>query len=333
MSVSQLYEPVGHGRRLGGGSQSLQHAGHIEALVEAISEPRRIARQVPLSNGAVGAVHRIPNIVPHGVHPAQLAAAMSSHRPVYAQRPMRAPTPLDCPKALQRVGAHTAAAREPHLAPARDVVQPKSFRAVQADALRAPLLIGLHRRQKRALASGAPPALAAPPLPASRDIIELHCAHELALDHRLREVGLQQLGAVLGNPQLVRQRQRANPVIGRSDQVHCQKADRQRQLRAGEHAASTHRRLLLTGIALNQLPAVEHAVAWVPTAGALETSRPAPGKQRRLALGLRTALRHKIGQTDASLKLHLVLRHRLSLSRIKPCQYHHPTDSLAESHW
>jgi hypothetical protein len=47
MSLSQLEQPVGHGRRVGGGiAQARQHGGEVEAAVEAVAELGQVARQM-----------------------------------------------------------------------------------------------------------------------------------------------------------------------------------------------------------------------------------------------------------------------------------------------
>jgi len=102
-------------------------------------------------------------------------------------------------------------------------------------------------------------------------------------------------------------------------------------LGAGQQAAGGQRGLLPAAVALEQ-PAAEHAVTRVAAPGADEALRPAPAEQGLLALRLRAKAGQKLCQTHASLKLHLVLRHRSSPCEIKRCQSATAPGTQAEPH-
>ena len=168
---------------------------------------------------------------------------------------------------------HTAS--ELHLAPAGDLLRAEAFDAVQAHLLRMSRLIDLHRRHEWRLAACAAPALVTAPPPAPVGVVELHQAAELArglaFQHRLHELVLQEPSAILGDPELARERERGNAVLGLGDQVHGQEPHRQWQLRAREHRPCRHRALPRAGVPLEQTPASQSAVAAVPALGGRRT--------------------------------------------------------------
>lgn len=338
MTLSQRYEPIRHWRRERcGGAQTTDHAGQVEAPVEAVREFGEVARQVlGADRSAIRAVQGILDVAQHRVDPHEGLAPLPALRAARHQRFMRAAGLPDSGEAGQPVGAHMRIGRQMPASPTPDLAAAKASHPIHAHRQRlAGCRVGGHRRDERRLAARATPDLVAAPPATPVGVIHLDdpgkLAAPLAFQHRLHELVFHEPGAVVADAQLPGQLQGRNTILRLREQIDRQQPFGQRQLRAGEQRSGRDRGLPAAAVALIQ-PASEHAMATVPTLGADETLRPAPGEQRLLALRLGSVLLQKFAQTHALLKLHLVPRHRLSPCEIKRCQFATPTGSQAEPH-
>lgn len=337
MSLSQLYESVRHRRREGrGGAQASDHAGQIEAPVEAVCKFCEVARQMLGADRPVGAMHSVLDVAQHRIDPDERFAVLPPLRPARNERFVGTARLLDGVKASQAIGANMSASLQVLAAPAADLPAAKPFDAIHAHRQGfAARRIGRYSSHERRLAPCAAPALvaAAPSAPVS--IVHLNDAIQraplLPFQHRLHELVLHEPGAVVADAQLPGHLQGRDSVLRLRQQIDPQQPLGQRQLGAGEQRPSRQRSLPAAAVALVE-PAPKHAMTFVPTLRTDEALRPAPGKQGLLALRLGSVLGQEIAQTHAFLKLHLVPRHRLSPREIKRCQFAAPTGSQAEPH-
>lgn len=112
MSLSQLYEAVGHGwDERGGCSQAPNHGGEIEASVEAVGEFGEVAGQMLGANRMVGSLHGVLDVAEHGIDPDECPASLPSPGAAGYQRLMGAAGLRGCGKAAQAIGADVGAGR------------------------------------------------------------------------------------------------------------------------------------------------------------------------------------------------------------------------------
>lgn len=122
MSLSQRYESVGHRRcEHGSRAQAPNHAGEIEAPVEAIAELGEVAGQMLGTNCMVSSLQGVLDVAQQRIDPEQGLAPLPSLGAAGPQRLMSAAGLLDRGKAAQPIGTDVGAGRQVLAAPAAEL--------------------------------------------------------------------------------------------------------------------------------------------------------------------------------------------------------------------
>jgi len=195
----------------------------------------------------------------------------------------------------------------------------------QAGQVGQAVLGGLHRGHEGHLVLRAPASLAAATLATEVGVVDLHPTVELAVGlgqpHALQDLALDQPSGAVAHAQVPPELQGRDVGLGLGQQLHRQEPARQGQLAGLEDHAAKDAALVLAASALPVASAVplEAGPGLADAAArALETSGPAPGDQRRLALLVGAIQAQELPHRQPRLELHSVHRQGASPWWMRP---------------
>ena len=327
MIFSQLQQAVWHRRRDRRSSPKLgEHAAKVKAIVEAEAVFSEMAGNVPLAKLMAAPVKRVFDVAEHRVHPAKGGVIQQLQTPAHGEAQMVASGALNRSKAFEAVRDDQTSRPQVALSPSTYLFGFETRNDRHAHGYRVSNFVQSNCRYKRCLACRPSSSFATASFAAPVGVVELNNAVQrmpiIRFFHRLQQFVLHHPGRVVVDAKLAMQLHGRQTGLGDRQQMKRQEPGGQRQLGAGENAATDQRALAAATVALKDagtmVKAAKGRIGAVFTDEALGIT---PLKESFLAQLFRAVLLQKTVYAQTLLILNFVLGHGRALRPETVCAY------------